>query len=513
MDRLESYFRGEQDEGKRYDWDGNIRSIAGVRLYNPISPDYAVAHGERKPMTRYNLPRVITSNLTQMSLGGTSFPEINVEEDDAAEEALRKWCRIMKMPARLAEARNFGGSEGTACMSLCTVNGRFRLDVHNPKHVRVLEWADREEFIPARVVKAYSFRREVFDGEAGRIVAKTFWYVRAWDAEYDRTWSEVPEETAALQDWQDKLRPTFEARHSFGFCPFYWCQNLPDSQEEDGQGDYEGTEDKVDELNQLLSSTTRGTKKNVDPTLVIKGEDDDEKIEKGTGAVIFAPNGAEYLELSGTAVTASLQLADNLRQQVLEEVQVVIPREDKITGAAQSAAAMRILYRPMIARCDSLRDQYGELIVRILEDVRRVAKSVRARPAYPVLDEKGTRLLGADGMPKMQKDVLRPDLDPGESDNQVTLRWPEYFAPTSQDIKDSVTTAQAASGGKSVIAHKTAVEYTGRLFGVVDIDEELKAIDADADADADRAAEAFATEAQALGKGPGFDDKPADADE
>lgn len=508
MDRLEQYFRNEQDEHKGYDWEGDLRSVAGVRLFSPITPDWAPAHSERKPNVRYGLARVIVSNLTQMSLGGSSFPEINCESDEVAEQALRAWSKLMKLPARLAEARNFGGSEGTACLSLATRNGRFRVDVHNPKHVRVEEWADREEFRPLRVIKAYSFTREVYDRDAAKLVKRTYWYVRTWDAEYDRTWAEVPAEIAELADWSDKIAPTHEIRHGYGFCPFYWCQNLPSSQEEDGQGDYEGTEEKIDELNTLYSATHRGQKKNVDPTLVVKDQDPEEgTLTKGSGAVIYSPGGANYLELAGTATASSLELGSELRQQVLEEVQVVIPREDKITGAAQSAAAMRILYRPMIARCDTLRDQYGDLIVRLLEDVRLIASQVRAKPAYDVLQP--------DGQPKKIKDTLVPDLDPGALDNSVTLRWPEYFALTSQDIKDTTTTAQAASGGGSVISKKTAVEYVARLFGVADPDEELKAIEADADQDAERAADALSVEADAMakarGKGPAEEPPPPGA--
>jgi len=99
------------------------------------------------------------------------------------------------------------------------------------------------------------------------------------------------------------------------------------------------------------------------------------------------------------------------------------------------------------------------------------------------------------------QETLTPDLDPGESE-LVTLRWPEYFAPTAQDVKDAVATAQTASGGKPVIAHKTAVDYTSRLFGVADVDEEIAQIANEADEEAERAAETMEREAQAFAKAP-----------
>lgn len=496
MDRLEQYFRNKQDDHKRYDWDGCMRELGGVALFEPEPVSWDVPYAQRRPNARYNLPRVVVSSLTQMSLGGTSFPEINCEGDEAAEKALREWSKIMRLPAQISEARNFGGQQGTACWSLGVTRGRFRVDVHNPKHCIVLDWVDRADFIPRRVLKAYSFERHVVDVESKSLVKRTFWYVRLWDEQRSITWEQVPDELAKEPDWHDKIKPTYEHVHNWGLCPFYWVQNLPDSQEEDGEGDYEGVEDKCDEINTLLSSSSRGARKNVDPTTVVHREDDEEELRKGSSAVIYSPEGAEYLEMKGTGVTASLELINELRQSVLEECQCVIPREDKITGAAQSAAAMRILYRPMIARCNILRDQYGPPITRMLEDVLKVARKLKTT-LVEVFAPDGT-------LAERQRPTLTPDLDPGVAE-MVTLRWPEYFAPTSQDIKDAVTTAQAASGGKNVIAHKTAVDYTARMFGVADVDEEIAAIDEEADAEADRAAEAMEREAQAFGKGPAAD--------
>lgn len=492
MDRLEQYFRNKQDDHKQYDWDGCLRSVGGIELFDPEPVGYAVAYGARRPNARYNLPKVIVSNLTQMTLGGSSFPEINCEGDEKAQQALREWTKIMQFPSRMAEARNFGGQQGTACWSLGVSQGRFRIDVHNPKHCTVLEWNDRANFIPKRVLKAYCFERSKVDVESKSLKKFKYWYVRYWDEQTDTTWEEIPVEVAETPDWA-RFPPSYSYTHGWGLCPFYWVQNLSDSQEEDGEGDYEGIEDKFDEMNALLSSTSRGSRKNVDPTTVIHREEDEEEVQKGSGAVIFAPEGAEYLEMKGTGATAALAVLDNLRQVALEEAQCVVPREDKITGAAQSAAAMRILYRPMIAKCNLLRGQYGPAITRTLQDILQVARKIRERVTR-VVDQSG-------GWIRDEQESVTPALDPGVSD-LVTLRWPEYFEPTAVDIKDAVSTAQAASGGKEVISHKTAVDYTARLFGIHDVDAELEAIEEDQQKQADQAAELMEREATAFGKGP-----------
>lgn len=493
LDRLEQYLRNRQDDGKRYDWDGSLRELGGVKLYAPTPAGFDVPFADRRPNTRYNLPRVIVSSLTQMALGGNSFAELNVEGDDKAERALRTWARLMCLPTRIAEARNFGGAEGTACLSLAISRGRFRCDVHNPKHCTVLAWADRDEFVPARVIKAYSYEQDVLDEQAQRSVKRTFWYVRYWDSQVEVMWSALPDEAGKTPDWQT-VAPDFVAEHRFGFTPFYWVQNLPDSQELDGEGDYEGIEDKFDEINQLLSATTKGARKNVDPTLVVRDVDNEEPINKGSGAVIFSPNGADYLELKGTAIEASIGLLKDLRETVLEEAQVVLPREENVSGGPMSAAAMRIRYRPMIARCNTLRDQYGPVIERICTDMLSIARGVRARGEYEVALEDGTTV--------RRRDELRPNLDPGGEQGVVTLRWPEYFSPTSQDVKDTTSTAQGAAGGKPVISHRTAVDFVSRLYGVQDVDEELAAIEADSAAEADRMGEQLEREAKIYASRP-----------
>lgn len=59
MDRLEQYFRNKQDDAKQYDWDGCLRQVGGVELFDPEPVDYPVAHSARRPNARYNLPKVI----------------------------------------------------------------------------------------------------------------------------------------------------------------------------------------------------------------------------------------------------------------------------------------------------------------------------------------------------------------------------------------------------------------------------------------------------------------------
>ena len=479
LDKLDRYYRDQQDSTKRYDWDGTFLASGDLSPYSTLAPGYYVPYSQRRPSTRYRLARVVVSVLTEMSMAGC---EIKIEGDEAAEAAARAYVASARLLEQMAQVRNYGGAQGTGCASLEISEGRFRVDVHNPKHVRVTQWRDRSEFVPAEVIKAYRFERDVFDTSARKNITKVFWYVRIWTVESERIWEAIPDEIAADPDWS-RVAPDFESAHGFGFCPFYWVQNVPDCEEEDGEGDYEGSTEKLDEINRLASATTRGTQRNVDPTLVVRDEDDGSQITKGSGGVIFSRSGAEYLELKGLAVATATAWLSELRSQVFDESGVVMPSEEKLAGAAQSASAMRILYRRMIAKCDVLRDQYGIMVTRIVSDMLRIAGDFRAAEPETVT--------APDGSTSRRIKVLTPDLDPGNAGAQVSLFWGPYFLPTHNDIKAAIDTAKAAAGGKAVMSQRSAIQFIAPLVGIEDADQELEAIQEQADADAERMKDTF----------------------
>lgn len=499
MDRLEAYYRGAQDDAKSYDWDGRFRGYQ----FSSVAPGWEVPLSQRRPNARYELARIVVSRLTNMSLGGEAWPDINVEGDPDAQDYVRALAKASDLQARLAEARSLGGATGTACLSLGFVEGCPRIETHNAKHCLVLTWEDMATFRPQQVLKAYSFKRPKIDPQDGKVKLMTFWYARYWDTEREIIWREIPQRVAKLPTWADWVGPDGagrrEMRHGYGFTPFYWIQNLPDSQELDGLGDYEGQTDMLDQFNQLLSSTVKGAIANVDPTLVVMDdpESNEGHLQKGSGAAIYSKGGAKYLELEGSAIRAARELLTDLREMFLDAAQVVLPQAEKLTSKAQSAAAMRIVYQPMMARCDQLRDQYGEGgLVLILTDMLRVARQIEEAPPELIELEDGTREERKPSvtLPPRQDDdgEERPHV-PGKGEN-VTLNWAPYFSPTMQDLKAAAETAQLAGGGQPLISHRSAVEFVARHFGVEDVEKELAEMAVEADERAERAAEMFGDE-------------------
>lgn len=522
LDRLEQYYRTTQDDDKEYDWDGLMTSWDDPGIV--IDPGWYVPLRLRRPCARYNLARVIIRRYTGLLFGAERWPAIRVEGDEDAEDFVRTLTTESQLQVRMIEARNLGGAEGTACLSFAFIHGRPRVQVHNAKHCTVLSWADREKRRPAEVLESYFYRTPRWDPEAKKMRDVEFFHARYWSETTEVLWDPIPAKLATEPGWQDSVT-SHEVAHGFGFCPFYWIQNICDSLEDDGESDIDGTLDDLDEINQLLSATTKGTKGNVDPTTVIRAHpsENDGTVLKGSGNVIFSQGGAEYLELKGDAVRAAKEHLHELRQCVLDETGAVIPDAERLAAAMKSAAALRLLFAPMLSRADLLREQYGTLgLVVLLRDMLRAAKRIStAGPGKPERTEAGVLVQKVPTLElplRVEKDpesgtVRRVRRDPGESE-EITLSWAPYFPPTWTDIAEGTNAAKAANGGKQLVSQRTSLQAIASMWGVQDVDAELEAIEEDEERAADLAATMMGAGGPMLelpgrgGKGDAGDEEP-----
>ena len=503
----EQYYRCTQHDGKQFDWDGNLLRFGKS---SGIPASGYVPLKSRKPAARMDLGRVIVRRFTALVFGSGRFPTPRVEGDSDAEDYVQELCKATNMVTKMAEARSLGGATGTACVSWGFANGAPRVEVHNPAHVEVLRWADYDRRRPAQVLLAYTYHRKVWKGD--KLVTETRYYARYWDESQEVVWNDIPEEIAATPHWHT-LPPSAEIQHGAGFCPFYWTQNLPVSGVADGESDYEGLEDNFDELDILLSVTTKGVKLNTDPTLVVHDNpnNNDGLVRKGSDFAIYSEKGAKYLELAGTSIQAAREMMKDLRQYTLDQASCIIPDPEKMSAQGMSGAAMRIRFAPMTAQADILRTQYGDLLVEILRDMLVVARELQEPksdengvywsklnlpPRIEWEDEEGEDEEGEEHEgegeegaeegehegPKRTRKREPKEIErtPGKSNN-VTLQWSPYFPATWEDRKNAVETAKSGSGGKAVISQRTAAQSVAELFGVADVDQELGEIDADAD--------------------------------
>lgn len=510
IDVKEAYFRSMQDAWKSYNWDGDyVKGMQGQRLATENTT--YVPYMNRIPSVRYDIGKVIVKRLTAMLFGTGHFPEIKIHGDPDAEDYVKALAKAARLSQRMLEARDLGGACGSVCLSMGLLNGKPRVNVHNAKHCTVLRWAERDELRVGAALLTYEYEELV--SEAGKVDKKKFYYARYWDEEREIIWSPIPQEVAESPLWTNWQSETIE--HGLGFTPFYWIQNEPDNEEDDGNCDYEGMPDLFDELNRLLSAGTRGVRANVDPTLVVMDDpvNNPGTIRAGSGNSLYSPGGAKYLELSGTAQKAQEMQAKLIIQMILDTAGVVMADPQTISGSAQSAAAMRLIYAPMLAKVDVLREQYGEQGLRvILVDMLRMAKMVESQPPVEEVQPDGTVKLvksriilpprvdmieedaedeeaeeetALPGMPppipKRKKKEVSYEITervPGELE-EVELVWAPYFSPTWTDIAAAVNAVKGATNNKPVLSQKSGVSVLAPLFEVSDATKEMEEIERD----------------------------------
>lgn len=483
---LSAYYYGTQYSHLKFTWDGHHDGHGDA----DIKPGWHVPLSRRKPSVRVDLPRMIVSRLTAMMIGEDGWPEMRVEGDAEAEDYVSALSRESKLQSKFNELRDRGGSCGTAVASFSFINGKPRVSVHDAAHMNVLEWADRYDYRPARVLEVYPFQKTVI--VEGRPKKKTYYYARYWDLNSETVWEPIPEEDAKAGTWVNLPSQTVE--HNYENCPVYWCQNRPNSMERDGYSDYYNLTDDFDGINRLMSATVKGTIANVDPTLVILDDPSNNpgNIRKGSENAIFAKGGAKYLELSGNSITTSIELVKKMQQAALDASSVMIADIEYISARAQSAAALRMVYQPMLSQCDILRIQYGEFILQILGGLLSAAKKIEGSAPGPVesingqlVQQKATVKL-APRVEYKESESGRREISgtkeraPGTSEF-ITLHWPVYFKPTHQDLQMTVEGVTTAID--KTISQRSAVKATANMFGIVDVDQELKDIEADKERD------------------------------
>jgi hypothetical protein len=520
LNQLESYYRCTQYKGYRYDWDGNVK---GYGEEADIKPGWYVPIKRREPFVRWDLARSIVTRFTSMLFGRDRWPEITIPGDPDAEDYIKALIQATQLQSRMMEARNLGGAEGTACLSFAVIQGNPRVRVHNPKHCTVLEWSDPDTLRAASVLESYSYKRPVFVGN--KYVYKDFYYARYWDAQREIVWDPIPVELGNRVGLWSTNVPFKEALHGYGFCPFYWVQNTPNSYDADGESDFEGLTDAMSALDRLLSATTRGTIANVDPTLVVKMDPsmNTGTVEKGIGKAIFSPGGAEYLELRGDSIRSSMELINAVRDSILETAQIVMGDKGR-AGAEREVSGeyLKTKNAPMLAKCDMLREQYGNLLKTMLIDMLIVAR---------ILQNQKTEETSVDGLTitVSQQKINLPvrvearkertldgqetetietiERSPGQSTN-IVMNWGPYYPYTWEDIQKAAAAAtQGLAGG--VMSRQTAIKLIQTMTGVDNVEREMEQIDEDAEVATERQQRAFGGDFDTI-KASDLPDVPSD---
>lgn len=489
LDRKQSYYSCTQHDWKQYDFDGRAIPKGNPLLGQPAlasaPSDWYVPLRMRRPTAPYRLARTIVDSFTNLVFGYQRWPTIRCPEDPNTEAFARALANEAGMRTLMIRARTIGGCIGSVGLSWRFYKGKPVVQVHNPKHIYVHAWVDRELLIPAHVMEVYRYHRDEWDPLKQGYVRNWYWFRRDWTPVADVAFFEQRYDPGTDPQWVIDEANTY--MHRDGFAHFVWGQNMPNEapEEIDGVPDYEGLYETFDALDMLYSTLARGTTLNLDPTLVLKLDPDliaRGGVRKGSdNALTVGTNGdAKYMEIQGTSVQAGTSLFVKMRESALEAAQCVVPDPNQIGAAGTSSIALKVVYAPMLGKADILREQYEGMIGRLLVQMLRSARNIVGDVDVTIDDEGNsvaqtffidlpptlstTEDLDPYGAPTGRYTTTRIELSPGVSD-QLTFDWGDYFLPTAQDQQQLATTlGQAVTAG--ILSKEAAADTMARVLRI-----------------------------------------------
>lgn len=484
----DSFFKATNHDHKLFDMNGRMLRpgrLSHQPLLSGSIPTTYIPLDQRRPSTPYRLARKIVTSFSGMVFGYGRFPQFR-SDDPVTQDWAGAVAEALELETQMLRARNLGGRCGTVCMSWAVVAGELRLKIHKAYHCHVLEWDDEDQRIPSHVTELYQTQVMV------RGKPQWFWNRRDWTQVSDVVFKPQIVSKNSPEFWEIDQESSFQ--HDHGACHFIWIENLPDDDEDgsiDGAPDYAVSYEQMTSLDMLNSVNVQGGIKNLDPTLVLKMDQEEvgnAVVQKGSdNAITTGKDGdAKYLEVSGSSITAGISLVSANRSQVLEITECVIPDPNTIAAAGTSSVALKMIYAPMISKCSVLRTQYGRAIVRILTQITEYARKLmpdieaatdEERYVHvPIYDEEGNEIgvepveftielppkietvviPDADGNPTDQTQVVTTPRHPGAG--RIWLEWGPYFQPTADDDQKEAGALSVAAGNKPVMSQQTAVE-------------------------------------------------------
>ena len=478
LDRYEAVFRTTHYLHLTQDWWG-----MSADTMETISPSVQVPAGfeqpainmsvrMKRPTAPINLGMAIVKRFTGLLFSQTRRPQVEVEGDEDTQDYLQACMQQMRFFAKMTVARNMGGGTGSVLVTCHLKQGKFALEVHNPKHCQIL-WKDRSTLTPLAVLKLYRYpveEPEVDDKGNFRGMRTVEYLYRRLITEADDTVFK-PVRLGPNVDLRWEVES--EAIHDLGFFPGVWVQNSEVLDSEDGDPDCHGVWQIFDTIDRLNAQSNKGVLNCCDPTPVIRTDPKEVaqmggSLRKGSENAIYvgSAGAANYMEISGAGIVAAGTLVDRLTSAALKVVRCVMLDPEQMSGAAQSAKAMEFLYAPMLEAADDLRAQYGDLlIVQLLEMVEKIARAYEGKPTKTI-DQKTGQEVDAVFLLNLP---AKPDGTPRKlgKGGHIKITWGPYFAPTETDRQIEIGNLVTAKTG-GLIDEETAVTKGAHLFGVKD---------------------------------------------
>lgn len=462
--------------------------------------DSSVPLAERAPCVVYPIARSAGQRITSLVFGDRSFPKPTLDTDRLTDDQKAVVLRLIdsivrkaKLPVSMRRLLEQGLMTGSVCVWVGLRRGRLCVEPIPAK------WCTPEhdaqgELVAVDIRYRYRrgeldvwFRREVRATDAGA-TDTTFLPVECRDDGTEPAWMPDPDKTLTLEVF-----------------PMIWHRSMPEPGTEsdiDGTALHEGLADEIEALDYSLSLRHRNAEYNGEPQMIVagapsqgapvisgeqgqpadpkrfswlngvlpawaRGGDQQPGLKKAPDKVWkLAPGAtADLLESSGAGATILEKDASELRKMILEVMQVVMADPETLGAGDLSARALSLMMGPMLALCDNLRVEYGDLLCAVIDKCVRWLLSARVADAR--VDVEGL-------------DAARPLLAAFDFGLPLTLAWGEYFPPSWSEITSAITAAKSANGDRPVLTQRSAIKLVASLLGVDSVDDELAGLEAEA---------------------------------
>jgi hypothetical protein len=421
---------------------------------NEGTGEYIPLH-KRRPSVRYNLSRTVVDDSVSLLFSEGHFPSVDCK-DETTRDALELLIKDSGLNEVLIDAAT-RGSVGSVAILMRVLKDRVFWQVM-PTAFMTPEWDPQAPDTLVRITEQYKVMGEVLKlmgyTIADKDLKQNFWFRREWDKKAE-TWFQpllVSEQKEGKPFVKDAKKTT---THSLGFVPMVWVKNLPGGDEIDGAPTMPSEAiDAQIEIDYQLSQCGRGLRYSSDPTLHIKQpafSDNSMVVGAGRAIVTAADGDAKLLEINGTAVTAVIDYVRAARELALEGAHGNRSNADKLS-AATSGRAMELMNQSLIWLADKLRISYGEGAM-----LELLGMAIKASGKFKLVDRKGRKI----GTLSDKEDV--------------SLRWPQWYAPTYADKQTQATTLDTLRLA-GLISQETAVKSLAEGYDIEDPEDEVRKI-------------------------------------
>ncbi|WP_028534214.1 phage portal protein [Paludibacterium yongneupense] len=464
---LQATFPADPDYPERTAQLAALTRVLDGTLYNMLGHPFAEEHdnageyiplAKRRPSVRTRICQTVVNDSVSLLFSGGHFPAVECK-DEPTRDALAKLVKETGLNEVMIDAAT-RGSVGSVAVLMKVLKNRvfwqvlpsqYRTPTWDPDAPDTLLKLSEQYKVKGGVLKAQGYT--IADGD----IDADFWFLREWDAKAENWFlplkvSEAKDGASFVQD-DDRTVP-----HGLGFVPVVWIRNLPGGDDIDGVSTFpvEAIDTQI-EADYLLSQGGRALKYQSDPTLHIKepAHGAGAMVKGAANVIVTSVEGdAKLLEISGDSAHAVMDWVKALREIALEGAGANRANADKLSSV-QSGRAMELMNQALIWLADKLRISYGEGALLELLNM-----AVRASTTFKLVDKKG-----------------RP-LGELSQDDDLALRWPQWYLPTYTDKQTQAETLTTLRDG-GLLSRETSIKSLAASYDIADPTDEIRQIESD----------------------------------